>query len=261
MGRSPIRDAALSYARRGWSVIPLRPREKVPLLAWERHQSHRATETEIERWLQRWPEANIGVVTGAVSNLAVLDIDPKHGGDESLRALEERHGALGPTVEAETGGGGRHYYFACPPQGLRNRAALAPGIDLRAEGGMVVAPPSIHPSGKPYRWIEGRSPAERAPSAMPLWLLRLASGTEGGRGHSAAYWRALVKSGVAEGARNTTIASLAGHLLWHGVDPGVAAELLLCWNRVLCRPPLDDEEVERTVASIARLHAARGTPR
>ncbi|HVM79850.1 MAG TPA: bifunctional DNA primase/polymerase [Stellaceae bacterium] len=258
MAGSPVRDAALSYARRGWSVIPIRPREKVPLLRWETYQTRRATEAEIERWFKRWGDANVGIVTGAISNLAVLDIDPKHDGAQSLRALEECHGALEPTVEAETGGGGRHFYFAYPPQGLRNRAALAPGIDLRAEGGMVVAPPSIHPSGKPYRWAKGRAPDALPPAPMPVWLLRLASGGEGGRGHSAAYWRALVRSGVEEGARNSTIASLAGHLLWHGVDPAVAAELLLCWNRVLCRPPLEDEEVERTVASIARLHAARG---
>ena len=84
------------------------------------------------------------------------------------------------------------------------------------------------------------------------------------RGHSAAYWRALVEEGVTEGVRNTTIASLAGRLLWHGVDPAVVCELLLCWNRVRCRPPLDDAEVARTVASIARTHDAeqrRSSPR
>lgn len=69
-----------------------------------------------------------------------------------------------------------------------------------------------------------------------------------------ARWRRLVREGVVEGERNNTLASLTGHLLWHGVDPEVALELLLAWNRARCRPPLPDDEVARVVASIARLH-------
>jgi len=68
-------------------------------------------------------------------------------------------------------------------------------------------------------------------------------------------WRNLVREGVSEGERNATIASFTGHLLWHGVDPDVALELMLGWNRIRCRPPLDDEEVMRTVRSIERTHA------
>jgi hypothetical protein len=74
------------------------------------------------------------------------------------------------------------------------------------------------------------------------------------QGHPPAYWRGVVTEGVPEGRRNSTIASLAGHLLWHEVDPDVVSELLLCWNRQRCRPPLSDEEVLRTVGSITRLH-------
>ena len=76
-------------------------------------------------------------------------------------------------------------------------------------------------------------------------------------GHPVSYWRHLVIRGVREGERNTTIASLAGHLLWYGIDPEVALEMLLCWNRVRCAPPLSDEEVSRTVDSIAHLHRRR----
>ena len=65
-----------------------------------------------------------------------------------------------------------------------------------------------------------------------------------------------MSEGVNRGERNNSVASLAGHLLWHGVDPAVVLELLLCWNRVRCRPPLDDEEVARAVLSITRLHEA-----
>lgn len=254
--RETIRRAALRYARRGWSVVPIRSHGKVPLIAWEAQQERRAKQAEIEQWFRRWPDANVGIVTGEISNLVVLDVDPAHGGSDSLRDLERRNAVLPVTAQAITGGGGRHFYFAFPLRRLSNRAGLAPGLDLRAEGGVVVAPPSVHPSGKLYEWAEGCEPEECGIAPMPPWLLRLAKAPFAKRGHSMAYWRALVEDGVTEGVRNTTIASLAGRLLWHGVDPAVVCELLLCWNRVRCRPPLDDAEVARTVASIARTHGA-----
>ncbi|WP_246189466.1 primase alpha helix C-terminal domain-containing protein [Methylacidimicrobium cyclopophantes] len=73
-------------------------------------------------------------------------------------------------------------------------------------------------------------------------------------GHPLAYWRRLVREGVQEGERNNTIASLTGHLLWHGVDPAVVLDLLLAWNATRCRPPLSEDEVARAVESIVRLH-------
>lgn len=252
--------AAGDYLERGWSVIPLRPGTKLPAIRWEPYQRRRAGAAELARWFQRWPSINIGIVTGGISGLVVLDVDLRHGGFDSLAALERLHGPLPDTVEAETGGGGRHLYFALPPAALHNKAGLAAGIDLRGEGGMVVAPPSLHPSGKPYRWRPGHEPASLPLALMPRWLQQLASEAPAGRGHSLAHWRELVRAGVEEGRRNTTIASFAGHLLWHGVDADVVAELLLCWNRVRCRPPLEDEEVARVVASIAELHDRRAPP-
>jgi hypothetical protein len=248
--------AALDYRRLGWSVIPLRPKEKVPKLPWQEFQDRRADEEEIRAWFKRWPKANLGVVTGPVSGLVVLDVDPRHGGEESLRTWIERHGLLPTTPEAETGGGGRHLYFATRDPELGNRVAVVSGIDLRGRGGMIVAPPSIHPSGRPYVWKQGHAPTELPLAPLPQWLHDRLSARMSGRGHPLAYWRSLARSGVEEGQRNNTIASFAGHLLWHGVEPEIALELLLSWNRTRCRPPLDDEEVARVVASIAKLHQA-----
>lgn len=252
--------AASDYLKRGWSVIPLRPGTKLPAIRWELYQQRCAGAEELNRWFARWPSINIGIVTGRISGLVVLDLDRRHGGFDSLAALERLHGPLPETVEVETGGGGRHLYFALPPVPLRNKAGLAAGIDLRGEGGMVVAPPSLHPSGNPYRWRPGHEPDALPLAVLPRWLLQLASDAPPGRGHPLAHWRELVRTGVEEGRRNTTIASFAGHLLWHGVDSDVVTELLLCWNRVRCRPPLDDEEVVRVVASISQLHSRRATP-
>ena len=252
-----VRRAALDYVDRGWSAIVLRQCGKFPQIRWEPYQYRVADPAEVERWFDRWPDANVGIVTGQVSGLVVLDIDPRHGGEESIAgwARSDRH--LPDTIEAATGGGGRHLYFRAPSVLLRNRVGLASGIDLRANGGLVVAPPSIHPSGARYTWRSGHAPEDRALASLPDWLCRMSAGGGLGAGHSIDHWRNLVAEGVPEGTRNNTIPSLAGHLLWHGVDPQVTLDLLLCWNRVRCRPPLDHTEVAGVVASILKLHEAK----
>jgi len=257
MTATKMQAAAFAYLRRGWSVIPIQPKSKLPATSWAPFQQRLPTEQELAGWFDRWPDMNIGIVTGAVSGLAVLDVDPRHGGEASLRQLEEVHGRLSETIEAETGGGGRHLYLQMPPRLLRNKAGLAAGIDLRADGGMVVAPPSVHPSGRLYRWRPGRSPSAQSPAPMPPWLLRLALEGPERQTHTLGHWRELVRTGVEEGTRNASLASLAGYLFWHGLDAEVVLELLLSWNRVRCRPPLPDAEVASVVSSIARLHASR----
>jgi len=252
-----MQTAASAYLRRGWSVIPIQPRSKLPATSWAPYQRQPPTEAELADWFGRWPEMNIGIVTGSVSGLAVLDVDPRHGGEASLRQLEEVHGGLAATAEAETGGGGRHLYLQLPPRLLRSRTGLAAGIDLRAEGGMVVAPPSVHPSGQLYRWRPRRSPSAQWLAPMPPWLLRLALEGPERQTHTLGHWRELVRTGVEEGTRNSSLASLAGYLFRHGLDAEVVLELLLSWNRVRCRPPLPDAEVASVVSSIARLHASR----
>ena len=257
-GGESVLAAALDYLSRGWSVVAVQPKAKRPMVRWTPFQSAPPAPAEVEQWYRHWPDANVGIVTGAVSGLVVLDVDAGHGGGESLAALEREFSPLEPTVECRTGGGGRHLYFRHPGVEMPNRAGFRPGLDLRGDGGVVVAPPSIHPSGNPYRWVAGRSPGELAPAPLPRWLRMLLAGDTGHPGHPASHWRALVREGVGQGARNSTIASLAGHLLWRGVDPDVVLELMLSWNRQRCRPPLPDEEVAGTVASVMRTHTRHG---
>jgi hypothetical protein len=112
----------------------------------------------------------VSIVTGALSGLVVLDVDPRHGGKESLAKLERTHGELPKTMESITGGGGRHLYFTHPGGAVPNRTNIEPGIDLRGDGGCIVAPPSVHPSAKRYRWKKGHGPSEVSPAKLPDWL-------------------------------------------------------------------------------------------
>jgi hypothetical protein len=250
-----VERAALAYLDRGWGVIPVESRGKRPLLRWEEFQRRLPLPKEVREWFRRWPNANLGIVTGRISGLAVVDVDPRHGGAEALAALERAYALLPATVEVQTGGGGRHLYFSSSRESLRSRVALAPGVDLRAEGGLVVAPPSIHASGGLYRWELLHPPEKTSVAPLPGWLGSLVRSSSDG--HPVGWWRQRVQEPVPEGARNATLASLTGHLLWHGVDPEVALELLLCWNRVRCAPPLSEEEVARTIDSITRTHLRR----
>lgn len=180
--------AAANYAARGWAVFPLHTiragrcscrhedcahTAKHPLT---RHGLRDATTSseQIRSWWGCWPWANVGIATGAASGLIVIDIDPRSGGDGSLARLQSLMGSLPATLTVSTGGGGRHLFYAHPGVEVGNTAGRLPGIaealpgvDLRGDGGYVVAPPSRHVSGRPYRWTSGPN-VELAPA--PGWL-------------------------------------------------------------------------------------------
>ena len=168
---SEILDAALRYLPR---TVPLHDRSKRPFgNGW---QLKTWTSDEILAHYARHPQANVGVRTGAGIRagawLAVIDIDPRTGGADSLAEIEARHGSLPATPTVLTGGddSGEHRYFLAPPRPLASRT-LAPGLELKADGRQVVAPPSLHPdSGRAYRWAGGRFDS-RAIAPLPRWLL------------------------------------------------------------------------------------------
>jgi hypothetical protein len=240
---------ALALARRGLFVFPCKPRGKEPLTG----NGCKDATTDlalIAQWWQQEPEANIGVATGAASHCFVLDIDGEDA-EAELKKLEEQHGALPPTIEVITARG-RHLYFEWPDMPVRNSAGkVGPGLDIRGEGGYVLAPLSVHPTGRAYAWSVDTA---NAFAQAPAWLLTKANGGNGtGNGAIAtppSEWRDLVRDGVGTGARNASLAKLTGLLLRRRVDAVVVLELLRCVNAMRCRPPLPDNEVEQIVASI-----------
>lgn len=230
-----MRGDVQEYQARGWKVIPLNGKKPITQ-NWTRPASFPP-----EHW------GNIGIITGLPSKLVVLDIDIKNGGFSSLDELEFIHGPL-ITCQVRTGTGGLHYYFKHPGEKIPNSVgSVAPGIDVRADGGMVVAPPSKHPdTGKPYRW---EVPGE--PQPLPPWLLNLVDRKLAAKARPASEWAELVHKGVKSGGRNNALASLSGLMLRH-LPEEVVSGLLTAWNEARCEPPLTEEEVNAVVRSIAR---------
>lgn len=176
-----IEQSAKAYAQRGWYVIPVIPREKRPVL---RDWGNRATRDLmlIEAWYRNNVGWGVGILSGRKSGLVIIDIDGQLGAD-TWADLCAQFGPPPDTVEVVTGSGGRHLYYKFPsaPYGeqeitITNDAGgrLGPGIDVRAEGGFVVAPPTVHPNGNPYQWEAMSSPFDGvAVAELPGWLLRL----------------------------------------------------------------------------------------
>ena len=149
---------------------------KHPVASLVPHGAHDASSDDaiVSRWWARMPTANVGLATGPVSGpgIMVIDVDPRNSGDESMRRLVTEHGRLPPTVTAATGGGGWHLLFRFQLV-ARVHGKLAAGVDVKAAGGYIVAPPSIHASGRRYRWLTGRAPGEIRVADPPQWLADL----------------------------------------------------------------------------------------
>lgn len=159
---------ALQYLRAGYSVIPLKPRSKEPLIPWQEYQKRRATEAEVRGWFAKTPAANLGIVTGFISGLGVVDVDGPEG-QQSFAGLQ----LSSPTIVLT--GKGKQFYFKHPGGNLCNAVRKYPGIDIRGDGGYVVAPPSIHPNGKRYQWSGAGNVALN--SHLPIFPMALFTAT------------------------------------------------------------------------------------
>jgi hypothetical protein len=177
--------AALTYAEGGWDVFPAPPGQKKSYKSAKYSNGAKWGKTrdpgQIRHDFQRWPEANIGIPTGKDNGFWVTEADTLKGhgvdGIASLRVLEEKHGELPPTLMAESPSGSLHHYFKWP-EGIEiknSTSKIAPGIDVRGEGGMVIAPPSVRGDGE-YRWLNDNPIVD-----APQWLLDLVTANSKGK--------------------------------------------------------------------------------
>jgi len=227
-------ETALEYCNRGLSIIPIKPRDKKPLIAWEEFQGRRANEAEIRGWFDKWGEINLGVVTGEVSGLIVIDIDSeeaagvlkKHAGDYDLKAVPRSHT-----------GKGWQLFFRHPGGKVQNRAGILPNLDCRGDGGYVVVPPSVHPNGRTYKWevpLNGELPK------LPQQLFSLITSDNGtGQEPRERFNTAQALAGVPEGKRDESLFKLACKLR-HADVPIDMAERLIQEAAQNCQPPFSE---------------------
>ena len=160
--------SALALAARGFHVFPLTPGQKVPLSGSHGHLEATTDPETIARWWTEMPDANIGLRTGIESGVLVLDRDDRNGGEAGWELLEQEFGPVPYSLRVRTGGGIHVYLRHRGPARVTAPKSVAPGVDLKADNGYVVAPPSLHPSGRRYEWLdEDDSQLEDA----PVWLL------------------------------------------------------------------------------------------
>lgn len=252
-------DSAIQYAKSGWHVLPCRPKMKTPLTN-DGFKSATIDLEQIKTWWQRYPDANIAVRTGRVSNLLVLDIDCKPGLSalDALIDLETEFEKVPTTIHQITGGGGYQFFFSSLDD-LPSRIGIRPNVDIKCSQGYVIVPPSIHPTGNKYEFEAFHTPDLVSLAPLPAWLrtLVLNSKTKDNNSQkSNSDWRDLTKQGARQGLRNASVASLVGHLLRKGIDPIVACELVQAWNS-RNTPPLPEHEILQTIDSIARLELDR----
>lgn len=243
-------EAALEYAKKGWRVFPCHiPTERGCSCGrpdCSRIGKHPKTRngfkdattdvSKIERWFGR--RSNLAIATG--SGLLVLDIDPGSGGEESLQKLEEEFGALPDTLTCRTGSGGAHYYFIVDIPVPNSGGKLGEGIDIRGDGGYVIAPPSLHKSGKRYEWTNDTM------RECPQWLLDLCLED------SVENEEVKTPDGFVGNGRNNFLTSQAGSMRRRGMSQQAILAALFEENKERCKPPLPSGEVVRIAKSISK---------
>jgi len=238
-------------AGRGWHILPVQTRGKLPLVnGWPEDAT--SDIARLEAWQHRYPACNWGLATGAASGLVVIDVDGAEG-RASLADLERQGFTLPATITVTTGrsDGGEHRYYRLPSGvDIRNDQSgkIGAHVDVRGTGGFVVCPPSIHASGRQYRFIDLSAPV----AELPGWVIeRLTVRPPMPTAPAQASPQA-----VGKGSRTNTLVSLAGTMQRRGMSLEAITAALLAENAAKCNPPLPEEKVKSIAADIVKRYPA-----
>ena len=239
-----LKEWAFKYADAGLSVFPLRERDKRPATA-NGFKDATTDKAQIERWWKENPNYNIGIATGSPSGgLVVVDVDEdKEKGKTGLSSIQnwmKKNGQIPKTVEVVTGRGGLHAYYFCKTQ-LSNRTNVLDSVDIRADGGYVVAPPSIHPNGNSYRFADGFGLEYGIRDASDI-VVELATFKQ-----SAPKETFNLSGAIPEGTRVDTLFKLTCSLIDKGMSEIAIRNAVRVENNTRCNPPLSEEELEKEV--------------
>ena len=236
-----LADAALDLLSRRFSIIPVCVKTKKPMIAWKEYQSRHPEQSEVIGWFDGVDPSSvgIGIVTGAISGLTVVDFDTP----EAIELAKKMKFPVTPLVKTSRG---EHAYFQYK-KGSRNfqKRDDLPGIDLRSEGGYVIAPPSMHSSGHKYSWYSGRSFDEVKLAELPDWVLATESG------HKTMV--SVCLKGAPVGSRNDSLAKVAGAIIAKDFTLEESIQFCHTWNQKNILP-LSENELVKTVTSIFETH-------
>jgi len=254
MGSNEIIEAALTYLEKhSFSIIPVQPENKKPYLKWAEFQNRKPTHDEVQDWFQRWPRAMIGIVTGMVSGIVVIDIDQLEA-YEALSAYLPNFTGI-PTVE--TPRGGRHLYFRVPGKRIRNKVGRPTGCDFRGEGGYIIAPPSINGRGKEYRWLLSLDEVPSLQELPEAYVNYLTEGNllgggenkrESGECHPESEEAPDDQRILTYGRRDDDLFHVATCLIKGGAREEFASQVVKRLAKS-CEPPFDENEAEKKVKS------------
>lgn len=242
-----IEKAAHEYLDLGFSVMPVGA-DKRPMVEWKRYQDVRPSHSQITHWWDKYPHANVGIITGVVSGILVFDLD-------SMESRDYVKSRGVPTTPMARTSKGIHIYLDYPSVLVGNRSDPKIGMDVRGEGGYVVAPPSTHESGKRYEWTN-LHPWNTAIAPLNQWMIDYCTEPMDNGQPRQKGWQYEVLQGVEDGGRNHAAASLAGRFFNKDLSVVEITEILLMWNE-RNHPPLPEDEIVRTVASIGARHERR----
>ncbi|MDM7987103.1 MAG: bifunctional DNA primase/polymerase [Smithella sp.] len=255
---------------------------KQPFIGWKKYQHQLPTREEVTHWFTKNPTANIGIITGAASNLVVFDLD-----SPAAVHFAEEMGGFPDTVKVKTGRG-YHIYMKYPGFEVRDDVNRKLKLDIRADGGQVAAPPSIHGSGHQYEWVEGASIFDIEPAECSQWMIDYLKDIANGKNltekekelfneiggilepvektvntvneirHEEAKtqdkkqteYEDLLQNGCSDGNRNDSATRLIGHFLKTGMKETEVWEIIKTWNEKKVKPPLGEDELKKTFDSI-----------
>lgn len=247
--RNDCEDVCYKLIERQLPVIPIGP-DKKPHVGWKQYQSRLPERAEAKDWFKRWPQANIALVTGTLSGVDVIDFDPGH---ETWPASEHvlPTDCVVATPRMPEGG---HYYVKHVDGARNSTGVLAEGVDVRAEGGYAILPPSAI-TKRSYRFVHGNydtiAQIARGEARAP-WLVDALSPRLG----TSRRPESTPSNRIPEGRRNTTLTRLAGTLFGQGKQTVHVTTQIMAVNQAQCDPPLPVEEVIGIVESVARLAAS-----
>jgi len=233
-----LENATVEYLEQGFSIIPIRNGSKKPLIKWTPYQDTQATPNEVEEWFEKWPDAQIALVTGEVSGVGVVDADSK-AGIEWIKKNLPRTSVYQKTYK------GLHAFYKSNGKTIKNKVRITDGVDVRGDGGYVLISPSAHPNGGKYEFVfpsEGQGWDDL--TLFPYEILNNKKMTK---------QTPVTSAPVERGKRNNTLARITGKYINRGFTNDEILDLCLGWN-CRCPEPQSIKDVETTVNSIIKTH-------